>query len=82
MPRWYFHLDQAGDRLIDPEGVEIADPTSLRSRAVAIARALIAEDAIGGVLHLDTRLFVVDERGATVLEVSFADAVALIPKPR
>lgn len=78
MPRWYFHLDQAGKRLIDPEGVEIADRSSVRSRAVGVARALIAEDAINGVLYLDTRLCVVDEQGGAVLEIAFADAVALV----
>lgn len=82
MPRRYFHLDQAGARLVDVEGVEIADPATLRSRAVAVARALIAEDAINGVLYLDTRLSVTDEHGETVLEIAFADAVALIPHPR
>lgn len=82
MPRWYFHFEQAGERLIDSEGLEIADRASLRGRALAIARALIAEDALGGVLYLDTRLCVVDEHGETMLEVSFADAVALVPKAR
>ncbi len=79
MPRRYFHLDQAGERLFDVEGVEIADPATLRARAVAVARALIAEDARNGTLYLDTRLCVTDEQGVTVLEVAFADAVALIP---
>jgi hypothetical protein len=79
MPRWYFHLEQAGERLIDSEGLEIADRARLRARALEVARALIAEDARGGVLYLDTRLCVVDEHGETAVEVSFTDAISLVP---
>eukprot|EP01037_Dinobryon_pediforme_P026559 gene26559-29122_t len=74
MPRWYFHLGQAGERLIDSEGLEIADRASLHARALEVARALIAEDARSGVLYLDTRLCVADEHGETTVEVSFTDA--------
>lgn len=79
MPRWYFHLYQAGDVLLDPEGVEIADLSGVRTRAIAVARDLIAADAANGVLYLDTRLSIVDDRGAAVLDVAFADAVAFVP---
>ncbi|TPG54313.1 DUF6894 family protein [Sphingomonas glacialis] len=81
MPRWYFHLYQAGDLLIDPEGVELADLAGVRARALAVARDLIAADAASGVLYLDTRLSIVDDRGVAVLDVAFSDAVAFISGP-
>ncbi|WP_426263513.1 DUF6894 family protein [Sphingomonas sp. PWP1-2] len=79
MPRWYFHLYQAGDLLLDPEGVEIADLAEVRTRAVAWARDIIAADVRNGALYLDTRLCVADDRGATVLDIAFADAIAVVP---
>lgn len=79
MPRWYFDLFQAGDLLLDPEGIEIVDLSEVRIRALAIAHDVIAADATSGALYLDTRLCIADEHRATVLEIGFADAVAVVP---
>lgn len=79
MPRWYFHLYQSGDVLLDPEGVDIADIAAVRVRALSVARDLIAADAATGVLYLDTRLCIADAQGDGVFEIAFADAVAIVP---
>lgn len=78
MPRFYFHLCQNGEELRDPEGIEIADPAMLRIQAVAIARDLVAADATTGLVDLNTRLIITDEKDVQVLELTFADAVAFV----
>lgn len=78
MPRFYFHLYQRGDMLVDPEGVEITDLSTVRSRALEVARDLIAADAASGLVDLDTRLRVVDESDRLVLDLAFFDAVAFV----
>lgn len=78
MPRFYFHLYQSGEMLVDPEGVVIADLAAVRAEALVAARDLIAADAMTGVIDLSTCLRVVDEANQPVLELHFADAVAFV----
>lgn len=82
MPRFYFHLYQGGEMLVDPEGVELAGPGYARTRALVVARDLIAADAVNGAIDLDSRLRVVDEADRLVVDLTFSDAVAFIGRWR
>lgn len=79
MPRYFFHLRDGQDRLIDDGGRWVDDPSQLGAIALREARALIAQDVLLGRLNLGQRLEVEDERGAIVHVTQFRDAVEIAP---
>jgi hypothetical protein len=81
MARYFFHLHDRSGRTEDEQGREVADLSSLRTRAVKAARSIIQADAGGGVIDLTARIEVANEAGETVLALSFAEAVDLITAP-
>lgn len=81
MPRYFFHLKDGHDRLIDEVGRLIDDPAQIDTIALKEARALIAEEAKEGSINLNQRLEVFDEGGSMVRVMQFRDAVRLTPAP-
>jgi hypothetical protein len=75
--RYYFHLRESGDYLVDPEGLELLDLQHVRHAAIASARSVMAGDVITGKLPLNAVVEVDDENGARVLDLPFRDAVHL-----
>jgi len=78
MPLYYFHLRDHVERLLDPQGLSIEDPTKLGERALKEARAIISQDALAGVINLDQRIEVEDESHSVVYVLPFADAVRVV----
>ena len=78
MALYFFHLRDGHDRLIDPDGREIADTALIPSLALKEARAIIGHDATQGSLKLDQFIEVLDEPGALVHRLAFRDAVTII----
>lgn len=77
--RYYFHLRDGEDHLIDAEGIELfADAVS--GVALVQARDCMAGDIKTGLLKLDTFIDVYDRDGALVHSLSFGDAVEIIPR--
>lgn len=76
IPRYYFHLRDGADTLLDPEGVELAAGAVVAS-ALKAARDCIAHDARAGRVDLDRRIVVEDEAGAAVYMIDFVDAVEI-----
>jgi len=72
---YFFHLCDGRDTLIDPDGREIGDRSTLGDIALKEARAMISQDAYGGRIELDQFIEVRDEAGTLVHRLSFRNAV-------
>jgi len=76
--RYYFHLRDGVERLLDPQGIDIDDPAQLERMALKEARAVISQEALEGEINLGQRIEIEDEAGNLVHSLSFADAVRII----
>jgi hypothetical protein len=77
MPRYFFHLRDGVDTVLDPEGVEMpAD--AVTGAALLQARDCIAGDVKGGRIDLHCHIDVHAEDGKLVHSLSFADAVEVV----
>lgn len=74
MAKYYFHLCDGTDVLLDPDGREL-DCTMVKNAALNEARALIAADVQSGRICLDQRIEVHDRDGAVIYRLPFEDAV-------
>ena len=75
--RYFFHLRESGDVVVDEEGRELPDIAAVEAAARMNARCVIAGEAMAGKLPLAACIEVHDERGQPVLELPFRDAVIL-----
>jgi hypothetical protein len=82
LPRYFFHLRDGSDVLLDPEGRRITDPTTIPELALEEARSLMSHEVLDGRIRLDQRIEVEDEAGAVVHALEFADAVQIVRMPR
>ena len=81
MPRYFLHLIDSTDLLLDPEGIEMAAEAVGRC-ALAAARDCMAGDVKNGRLDLRYSIEVRDERGELVHRLPFSDAVSILsPEP-
>jgi len=78
MARYFFHLRDGVERLLDPQGQAIDDPHSIAAIAMKEARALIAQEALNGRIDLGQRLEIEDDNGAIVHTLRFADAIRIV----
>lgn len=74
---YYFHLTDGHQTLIDPEGRQVPDSAQIHELALEEARAMIAQDALGGRIILNQFIEVRDEKGKLVHQLSFRDAVTI-----
>jgi hypothetical protein len=77
MARYYFHLRDSVDVILDPEGREFETIDAIAQAALADARAIIGHEAFGGFIKFDQRIEVEDESGATVYSIEFSNAVKI-----
>lgn len=75
--RYFFHLREEDDYVLDEEGVELPDIKDVRQAALQSARSVIAGDAITGKLSLKSVVEVDDEEGTRVLVLPFREAVSI-----
>ena len=75
MARYFFHLCDGGDILLDPEGREIEDPAQIGVLALKEARSIIGFEAMQGTIRLNRYIEVQDEAGASVYRLPFREAV-------
>jgi hypothetical protein len=76
--RYYFHLHNDIQSL-DEEGRELPDLEAARLEAVDEARVMAAESVRKGHLNLGHNIKVEDESRTIQFEVTFGDAVTVIP---
>lgn len=77
MPRYYMHLVDSVDILLDPDGIEVPFE-DIAKKAMASARDCIAGDAKDGRIDLRYRIDVYDEDERIVHSLRFADAVEVV----
>ena len=77
MSRYYFHLCDGSETLIDPDGREVPDESLLGELAVKDARAIISHDALAGYIRLNQSIEVRDDQQKLILRLPFRDAVSL-----
>jgi len=77
MPRYFMHLMDGKDVLLDPDGIEML-PEAIVGAALLAARDCIAGDVKSGKIDLHCRIDVHDESGKLVHSQSFADAVEIL----
>lgn len=76
MARYYFHLRDGEDVLLDPDGREL-DEGAIIAAALAEARAMIAADVLQGHIRLDQQIDVLDAAGAVIHQLPFEDAIVV-----
>lgn len=80
MARYFLHLRDGADELLDPEGIECDTLDMLRKMVLSNVRDLMAGDIHTGVLDFRFRIDAEDEDGAIVYSLPFQHAVNIIPK--
>jgi hypothetical protein len=78
MPRYYFHLRDSVDVVLDPEGLEMP-AEAISGAALMQARDCMAGDVKSGKIDFHYRIDVHDESGAVVHTLAFEDAVEIVP---
>jgi hypothetical protein len=77
MARYYLHLRDGHDELLDPDGIEYPDMDALRQGVLTTARDLIAGDVQEGEIDFRSRLDAEDEAGRVVHTLELEDAVTI-----
>jgi hypothetical protein len=80
MVRYFLHLRDGSDEIIDPDGMEFADIQALRDAVMKNARDTIAGDVQNGVIDLRYRIDAENEAGQVVYSLPFKHAVSVIPE--
>lgn len=79
MPRYFLHVRDGVDNVLDPEGFDYPDLEAAWKSAVASARELLAADMMLGRIDLRHWIDVEDEAGEVVLTLPFRDAFTCVP---
>lgn len=78
MAKYFMHLRNGIDELLDPEGREFATLDALRSGVLHSALDLMAGDVQQGRIDLRYWIDAHDEKGTIVFSLPFKDAVKII----
>lgn len=80
MARYFMHLRNGVDELLDSEGVELVDLEAVRQNVLTTARDILGGDLRGGVMDLRYRIDAENEGGAIVYTLPFKHAFSIIPE--
>ena len=80
MTRYYMHLRDGTEQILDPEGLEFANVEALRKAVLIAARDLMTGDIREGVLDFRFRIDAEDESGEIVYSLPFKQAVNVFPE--
>ena len=78
MARYYLHLRDGDDILLDPEGREFESEEKLQAAVLLCARDLMKGDIGDGRLDLRLRIDAEDAAGKVVHSLPFPDAIEII----
>ena len=79
MARYFLHLRDGVDEILDPEGKEFGTIDDLRHHVLATARDLMTGDIRKGVLDLRFRIDAENEAGQVIYTLPFTGALSIIP---
>lgn len=77
MPRYFMHLIDSSDVLLDPDGI-LMPASEVERVTLKAARDCMAGDVLNGRLDLRYRIDVQDESGEVVYCLEFPDAVNVV----
>ncbi|KAB1083109.1 hypothetical protein F4V91_26120 [Neorhizobium galegae] len=75
MTRYFFHISQSGQTVLDHEGDEFTSLDDARTNAVKAVRELVAAKIKGGLIILNEHMEVRDEADALRLIISFHEVI-------
>lgn len=78
MPKFFFHLRDSTDEVLDPDGVQMP-LEAVAGAALLQARDCMSADVRKGTLDLHYRIDVHDEAGEVVHSLRFEDALEVLP---
>jgi len=78
--RYFMHLRDGTEQILDPEGLEFPTIEALRKAVLVSARDLMTGDVREGVIDLRFRIDVEDEAGEIIYSLPFKHAVNIIPE--
>jgi hypothetical protein len=78
MSRYFLHLKDSTDEVLDPEGTEMP-AEAVPDAALRSARDCIAGDVKNGRIDLHFRIEVMNESGELVHTLPFSNAVEVVP---
>jgi hypothetical protein len=76
MPRYFFHIYERGQAILDDEGVELDGIDAAREEATVAARELMSADVLSGLAPDGRRFVVTDEQDVVVFDLPFEEAIA------
>lgn len=80
MARYFLHLRDTSDELLDNEGQELVDLEAVRSKVMTAARDVIAGDLRNGLIDLRYRIDAENGEGEIVYTLAFRHAFSIIPE--
>jgi hypothetical protein len=80
MARYFLHLRDGSDEVLDPDGSEFDDIEAVRLGVMQNARDTIAGDVRNGVVDLRYRIDAENEAGQIVYSLPFKHALSIIPE--
>ena len=80
MARYFMHLRDGTEQILDPEGLEFPNIEAMRKAVLVSARDLMTGDIREGVMDLRFRIDVEDEAGEIIYTLPFKHAVNIIPE--
>jgi hypothetical protein len=80
MARYFLHLRDGTNELLDPEGREFWSPDALRNAVLFTARDILAADLRNGLVDLRFRIDAQDVTGAIVYSLPFKHAFSMVPE--
>ena len=80
MAKFFLHLRDGTDELLDPEGQEFADMEALRRHVMITVRDLMAGDVRNGLIDFRYHIDAQDEAGKVVYSLPFRHAISVIPE--
>jgi hypothetical protein len=78
--RYFMHLRDGTDELLDPEGVDLKDLEAVRQNVMAAARDILACDLRHGIVDLRYRIDAENDLGAIVYSLAFRHAFSIVPE--
>jgi hypothetical protein len=79
LARYFMHLRDSTDEILDPEGSEFASMEALRAAVLMTVRDLMSGDIRGGIVDFRFRIDAEDEQGEIVYTLPFEHAINIIP---
>ena len=80
MTRYFLHLRDSTDEVLDPDGSEFEDMDAVRNAVMVNARDLIAGDVRNGLVDFRYRIDAENEAGQVVYSLPFKHAVNIVPE--